>query len=107
MTFDEMLNEASKVQCEVKREKKAGYLEIVVSQDNLGSLSSVLESYFGAPLKPKGKAPSPDAVSYATKFGGIRNNQTMYARKNEGHSEVAFFWPWENGKSITVKIAQE
>jgi hypothetical protein len=104
MTFEELLAEVRKIQCEERRATEADYCEVVVAKSSLQSMAAVLESCFGLPLKPEGVTPSKEASQYAQPFGGIRGSQTMYYRTGAKGPELALLWPWGSGNLVTVKI---
>jgi hypothetical protein len=107
MTFEELLGQVKILKCKETRAQEKDYLEVVVTQDQLGPIVSVLEACFGPPLKPRGQRPSGDANRYAGPHGGVRANQTLYHRKHESSSEMALLWPWGSGDTVTVKIIRE
>ncbi|MDP3919273.1 MAG: hypothetical protein Q8R76_00480 [Candidatus Omnitrophota bacterium] len=107
MTFEELLAAMKKIKCDEMRKGEAGYLEMVITKSEMAPMTSVLQSYFGEPLKPEGQAPSGDANQVSKPYGGIRRDQTMYHHKSEANTEVALLWPWGNGTSITVKVIRE
>ena len=107
MTFEELLREVKKIKCQEMRAHQENYLEVVVAKPELEAVTTVLQSYFSLPLKPAGEHPSKEANAYSEPYGGIQSNQTMYFRKNETASDLAFLWPWGSGTAITVKIIRE
>lgn len=107
MTFNELLGEIQKVPHQEMRASEPDYLELVVAQNTLGAVTSVLGTYFGVPLKPAGVSSSKDADKHAEPYGGIQVNQTMYFRPGERGSELALLWPWGSGAATTVKIIRE
>lgn len=106
MTFQELLSEVQKLRFEEHRIQSEDYLEGVISKDSLDSLHMVLTAYFGSPLKPEGQSPSGQIQHQAAPFGGIRKDQTMYARQDGAHFEYALLWPWGSGIRITVKVVR-
>lgn len=107
MSFEEMITELKKVKCQEQRGEYPDYLEIVVGTTDLSGLVGPLETYFGAPLKPEGKLPNLTAMMRAKPYGGVRQNQTMYYRKEDAFTAVALFWPWGSGEMVTVKVLRE
>lgn len=104
MTFEELLEAMQKIPCEEKRERNTHYCEVVVDDRSLGPVNHLLEECFGPPLKPAGKSPSSEASACSEPYGGIHGNQVLYHRLTSQGSEIAMLWPWQNGKSITVKV---
>lgn len=106
MTFEELLLQVGKLQCQETRAQETDYCEVVVAKPHLEAMLSVLKEYFGLPFKPEGQAPSSKAQEYAEPYGGVHGNQTLFHRTNEIGSELALLWPWGSGTSVTVKIAR-
>lgn len=107
MTFEELLEKVKTVHCQEARAHEKDYCEVVIAKSNLDSMLSVLNGYFGLPLKPAGKKPSQDAQAYAKSHGGVYDDQTLFHRKEGACSELALLWPWGSGAAVTVKIARE
>ncbi len=104
MTFESMLGELKKIRFEETRSQDENYFEAVLNKEGMESISAVLQTYFGMPLKPEGESPSAQASQYSEPYGGIRSNQTMYYQETAEGSDTALLWPWGNGCSITLKI---
>ena len=107
MTFEELIEQVQKLECQEKRAFEKDYCEVVVTKAKLAPINTLLKSYFGSPLKPEGQEASAEAARYAQPHGGIYGNQTLYFHKSEKTSELAFLWPWGNGTSVTLKIIRE
>ena len=107
MTFEELLGKIKKIKCDELRNVEDNYLEVVIAKSEVEPMTSVLQSFFGSPLKPEGEAPSGDANKASRAYGGIRRDQTMYHHKSATYSEVALLWPWGDGMLVTVKVIRE
>ena len=106
MTYDQLLTEVKKLKCLETRTDSKSELEFVIKANDVSIINSVLQNYFGPPLKPAGQEPTKEAWNYTVNLGGIRENQTLYYVKREEVSYCAMIWPWSNKVSITVKIFQ-
>lgn len=102
MTFEDLLKQVLTIRCQETRSQQSDYCEIVLAAADIASLNSVLQSYFGPPLKAGGVTPSAEAMRCAKSHGGIQGNQTLYF--NRETSELAMLWPWGNGQSVTLKL---
>ncbi|MBF0122396.1 MAG: hypothetical protein HQL21_03170 [Candidatus Omnitrophica bacterium] len=107
MTFHEFLGEVKKVHCQEVRAQEMDYCEVVVRQEAMGQVTSLLDSYFGGPFKPAGVQASPEALRHSAPYGGVQANQTIYCRQGEHGFELALLWPWGNGQATTVKIIHD
>ncbi len=107
MEFPELLEQLKTLKREEMRSQAADYFEIVVASTEMPSLLSMLQDYFGEPLKPVGKSPSNEAQRCAKPYGGVRENQTLFYRRIGEGSVVALIWPWGSGLSLTLKLFRE
>ncbi len=106
MTFQELVQEVKRLRFEETRSDTDDYLEFVLDAPSVMPLQRVLESHFGPAFKPAGKNPSKESKQYSEKYGGAESNQVLYYIEREGLSHCALLWPWGNGKSMTVKLAE-
>jgi hypothetical protein len=106
MTFQELVQEVKRLRFEETRGEAENYLEFVVDAASVGPLQRVLDAHFGPAFKPAGKNPSKEAKKFSEKHGGIESNQVMYYVERDSISHCALLWPWGNGKSMTVKLAE-
>ncbi len=106
MTFEELADQIKNGPCEEVRTQTESFLEVVVGTAFLGTVSGMLEAYFGSPMKAEGKKPDRESSRYAEPYGGIRQNQTLY-RKKEGGPATAILWPWGSGSRVTLKLIKE
>jgi len=104
MTFQDLLTQIQALKFEESRGQTEDYFEAVISKAGLDPWHKILTAYFGAPLKPEGRPPSPEAKEHAGPYGGIREDQTMYFRSDGEYSECALLWPWGSGNRITIKV---
>ena len=105
--YVKLLEEAKNVPILELRADDNEEVEFVLKVGELEKLGTLLQSFFGEPVKPKGQAPSKEAEVLTEPFGGIRDNQTLYHTKYNGRSCFAMIWPWGDGKLATVKIFRE
>jgi len=107
MSFTELVESLRKVKHEQTRADQENYFEVVVTKNIIEPIVSMLQSYFGSPMKPEGKDPSKTAERCAEPYGGIWRNQIMYMHTVEQGVEAALLWPWNDGNSITVKLIRD
>ncbi|MDH3344506.1 MAG: hypothetical protein OEM61_08320 [Desulfobacteraceae bacterium] len=81
------------------------YAEIVIFTEQLNHCSKILEGFLGPAVKPFGLEPSKIHEKVADEFGGIFKNQTLFQKDCDDIMVIAMFWPWGNGKQVTLKIA--
>ena len=90
--------------CE-QRYNSEDYKEIVFFSVDLPKWQQIFESRFGPAQKPAGKEPDADQVSLTENFGGIYRHQTLFTGKENTCQVMVMFWPWEDQKHITLKMA--
>jgi hypothetical protein len=81
------------------------YAEIVIFTEQLVHCGKILEDFLGPAVKPPGLEPSIIHKKVADEFGGIFLNQTLFQKDYDDIMVLAMFWPWQNGKQVTLKIA--
>lgn len=104
--FSDLSRKLKKLPIQELRKESTGYLEFVLSAENLIHIYPLLEEYFGPPFKPAGVQPSPQASGYARRYGGIEKQQTLYYMENGALANCAMLWPWQDKTNTTVKVAQ-
>jgi hypothetical protein len=80
------------------------YAEIVFFAEQLDHCSKILENFLGPAVKPSDLEPSKNHKKVADEFGGILKNQTLFQKDYDNIMVIAMFWPWGNGKQVTLKI---
>ena len=104
MNFSEFLEQVQKLQCQERRTQTESYVEVVVAKLYWPDMDQVLQSFFGAPLKPQGQRPSSESDRCAKPYGGVRKDQALYFKKSDNDSYAALLWPWGSGTAVTLKI---
>ena len=104
MTYSQLIEEVKRLRFEEIRVDSGELFEIVLGSQSFKELHSLLEQYFGGPLKPAGQVPSREAENLTAFLGAVRKNQTFYCKKLDGGIEGALIWPWSGDSSATVKI---
>lgn len=104
MTMDELRTKIKKLRLEERRLDEPQALEVVLEAGQLPALTQILEGYFGCALKKPGERPSRELAKVADTYGGIRQNQSLYYRKDENSSSIAMIWPWSDGLLVTLKV---
>ena len=106
MIFNELVTRLKKIPFDEIRKEYQGYFEFVISTHYLVHLYPILEGYYGVPFKPAGIQPSDKAASVTKNYGGIQKQQTLYYKNQDGVTDCAMIWPWNDGSRSTVKMAQ-
>jgi hypothetical protein len=80
---------------------------LVASAESREAVDGVVQKSMSAPVKAAGSPMDPEfsADGLLDAMGGIRGDQTLYA-KELGDNLLVYvaFWPWGSGKSFTIKI---
>ena len=104
-TLKEIIERCSVLSIEERRHQEESYCEIVFYNREIDAWHSVLSEALGPPVKPAGNKPAEDMARLTQAYGGIRTGQTLFVREFEGVTVMAMFWPWEDGKHTTLKMA--
>lgn len=104
MTFAEMREAIRNLPCLVNSDAVGHYLEIVIEQSDVQALNTILENYFGPPIKKAGETVTDEIDRITGRYGGVQVNQTAYAKKTDTGYDVALLWPWANKVSVTIKV---
>ena len=81
------------------------YAEMVFFTEHQEDWRKILEDFLGPAVKPSGLEPSTNHQKVADAFGGIFFNQTLFQKDYDDMVIIAMFWPWHNGRQVTLKIA--
>ncbi len=107
MTFPELREALLKISSQEVSAAVDYYLEAVVNKGRFDDLTALLNNYFGVPLKPAGAASTEEMNRIAGRYGGVRDQQILYAVKREKVNDIALVWPWARGERFTVKLIRE
>jgi len=106
MKFEELKAEIKAVAFEEVREDGEDYFEAVLVKKGLGSLSLLLNKFFGAPALPSQRPLPSQAQSVVADFGDIMAGQTLYFWHQGSDAVFAMLWPWGDKDHITLKMGQ-
>ena len=106
MEFRDLMDEIKGVEFDIVRVESYYYFEAVILREKLPKLVEKLRKIFGEPLVPSAKELPANVKEAVGDFGGIRDDQTLYFRKDEGYSFFAMLWPWSDEYHITVKMGR-
>ena len=88
-----------------KRCDREDLFELVFFQKDLAEWGRILSAFLGAPIKPSGKAPTPEDLEITEGTGSIRIEQTLFEKTFENSVIIAKFWPWKDDRLITLRMA--
>ena len=106
MNFNALLKELKKLEFREKRFDSPDYLELVFTVSQLPELSPLLEGHFGRPFKAAGEKLRGGSWEFLEKYGGVRQDQTLYFVEEKGAVFYAMLWPWSDRANVTAKIAE-
>ncbi len=81
------------------------FVNLVFYHENRDAWHKQLSNILGAPRKNQGSAPSAKDLELTAKTGGIRIEQTLFEKEFEQGTVIAKFWPWQDGRHITLRMA--
>jgi hypothetical protein len=81
------------------------FIELVFLNDDIDEWHRILSAFLGTPRKPEGQEPDDEDLRLTAKTGGIRINQTLFEKEFEDTAIIAKFWPWQDLKHTTLRMA--
>lgn len=81
------------------------YYEIVFYTKDSGQWIKLCAEILGPVAKPAGTAPSKEDAELTQKYGGVRENQTLFKKQIGNTIVLAMFWPWQDEVRTTLKVA--
>ncbi len=105
LTFEELVKEMKKVPVFESRIDGPDHKEFVVQEKNITPLHLLFQKHFPE-FKSACEVPSITDKQRAARWGGVREHQALYYKEEQGSSECAMLWPWEDGTRCTVKVVR-
>jgi hypothetical protein len=88
-----------------KRCDRDDLFELVFFQKDIDEWARILSAFLGEPVKPSGKSPTTEDLELTEGTGSIRIEQTLFEKRIENGTIIAKFWPWKDGRHITLRMA--
>ena len=88
-----------------KRFDRDDLFELVFFEKDVAEWHRILSAFLEAPVKPSGKSPTTKDLAVTEGTGGIRIEQTLFEKSFENGVIIAKFWPWKDGRHITLRMA--
>jgi hypothetical protein len=88
-----------------KRCDRDDLFELVFFQKDINEWARILSAFLGEPVKPSGKSPTTKDLELTEGTGSIRIEQTLFEKRIENGTIIAKFWPWKDGRHITLRMA--
>lgn len=105
MRLKEIIDSCSHLKVIENRCVTNDFIDIVFINEEIEEWQRILSSFLGAARKPQGQPPSRRDLEITSKTGGIRLNQTLFEREFEEGTVIAKFWPWQDGRHTTLRMA--
>ena len=104
MEIKEIIDKCSQFEIYEQRILRDDYAEIVMYTSEIFKWSAVFNDLLGEPISHAGIKPTADDLALTSEFGGIFDEQTLYKKDFTDSSIIAMFWPWQDGKRVTIKV---
>jgi hypothetical protein len=88
-----------------KRYISEDFVELVFYNEEVLEWNRILTAFLGDPIKPQGQEPSTKDLELTARTGGIRINQTLFEKDLPDGTIIAKFWPWEDDRHTTLRMA--
>jgi hypothetical protein len=105
MRLNEILESCNHLETFEKRCMTDDFVDVVFNNEDLSEWYRILSTHLGEPRKPKGKTPNAKDLKLTSKTGGIRVDQTLFEKEFEGDTVIAKFWPWQDDRHTTLRMA--
>lgn len=105
MTLKEIIDCCSELKVREKRCMTEEFIELVFNNEQISEWQRILAAFLGQPIKPEGQSPSDKDLAITADTGGIRVEQTLYEKEFEEGIIIAKFWPWQDDKHTTLRMA--
>lgn len=105
MEIKEIIERCKEFEVFQQRKVNDNYAEIVMYTEGILKWSMIFNEILGIPVSPAGFNPTPEDTQITKDYGGIFAEQTLYKKDFPENTIIAMFWPWQDGKRITVKVA--
>lgn len=104
MEIKEIIAECEKFEIFQQRMVSDNYAEIVMFTKEIFKWSVIFNELLGDPVSPAGFNPTAEHTQITKDYGGIFADQTLYKKDFPENTVIAMFWPWQDGKRVTVKV---
>ena len=104
MEIKEIIDRCKGFEIFQQRMVRDNYAEIVMFTKEIFKWSVIFNELLGNPVSPAGFNPTPEDKQITKEYGGIFDDQTLYKKDFQNNTIIVMFWPWQDGKRITVKI---
>ena len=104
MTLKEIIEKCSTLSIYEKREITDEYVELVFLSKETDEWNRILSEILGPAIKPAGVKHAKTDLILTAKFGGVREEQTLFKKEFDDADIIAMFWPWQNGEHTTLKM---
>lgn len=81
------------------------YYEIVFYTKDTEEWIKMFAELLGPIAKAVKVAPSDEDAKLTKKYGGVRENQTLFKKQVDNTIILAMFWPWQDEVRTTLKVA--
>jgi len=81
------------------------YYEIVFYTKDNDQWAKLFTEILGPVVKQVGIGPSKEDAELTQKYGGVRDNQTLFKKQVGNTIIAAMFWPWQDEVRTTLKVA--
>ncbi len=105
MPIKKILSKVSHLEIYKSRVETDDYCEIVFYDRDHTEWHRILTDILGCARKHAGVSPGAKDLNLTRHTGGIRIDQTLFEKKIDGFTVIAKFWPWKDGRHITLKMA--
>ncbi len=105
MKLEEIMCEFGHLGIREERCRTDDYGELVFYNREIDEWTKIFADILGPAMKPAGVEPTEEHLSLARDHGGVWAEQTLFKREFGDATVIAMFWPWQDDRHTTLKIA--
>ncbi len=87
-----------------ERSNTDSHCELVFYRKDIEAWENALGAAMGGVAKKAGEKPTREQAEMTRDLGGIRVDQTLFTKEDNGEFVIAMFWPWQDRVHVTLKL---
>jgi hypothetical protein len=107
MSLKDILAGCARLSVYEERSNTDDHCELVFYRKDIETWEKALGEAMGGVAKAAGAKPTRDQSDLTRDLGGIRVDQTLFRKEENGMVVIAMFWPWQDRTHVTLKLLQQ
>jgi hypothetical protein len=107
MSLKDILAGCARLSVYEERSNTDAHCELVFYRKDIVAWEKALGEAMGGIAKAAGEKPTREQSDLTRELGGIRVDQTLFRKDENGAVVIAMFWPWQDQTHVTLKLLQQ